>query len=548
MIIKDSLTILSEPSVIHQKHRRMKPLNMFRTSFLTLLLLSYAAILKAQCSLACKANVVVSLPSTCTVNVPPDSILVNSSATCPDGIFVGETFIGGMWVNHTFDYNDVNQDFTFRARDLVSGNSCFGTIRIEDHRPPLISNCEPRIFYCEKACNLPEPTVTECDPSYTVVFDEFYSPIPPCVSPFTSILNRHYTYTDASGNVSSCTKVFSFRRRPLTLMTFPADITINVIGPDCQPWCEDANGNPTPAPFLDPVFYATGCPKILGYPTTEVLVSPYCTPVCNIGDGCNFVVTYTDVSDPICGSNRIIHRNWNALAPCDPGISHTQNITIITDGNPDCGLPCLPPTDPAISFLPPASMKFSWQSPGQSSCVANFQLQYRFRINGVWQNWNTTTTQGTSVEIQSIPSLTNGQWRVRTECNGTSKSPYLPIMKFRTPRIFYTLTDGNLSEENTLDDAQEQESETGDTRVSKLYPNPNNGQVTVELENALSNVSKFTVTDISSQEVYAQDLPAGTSRLSLDLSNLTTGLYFFRITDGSNNVLNEKVQIITGDH
>jgi PKD repeat protein len=79
----------------------------------------------------------------------------------------------------------------------------------------------------------------------------------------------------------------------------------------------------------------------------------------------------------------------------------------------------------------------------------------------------------------------------------------------------------------------------------KLFPNPNKGTFTVELETGISGEYVMSITNVAGQELTARviQVTSGKVLLSVDISNLADGLYFFRLTgEGSQAVLPVSVQ------
>ncbi len=79
------------------------------------------------------------------------------------------------------------------------------------------------------------------------------------------------------------------------------------------------------------------------------------------------------------------------------------------------------------------------------------------------------------------------------------------------------------------------------SNIIKLYPNPANKQVTIELPQTADNTITYQikVTDIAGKIVMEQKQLSGTHQLSLD--KLTTGTYLIEITDTKGNKTTEKL-------
>lgn len=62
-----------------------------------------------------------------------------------------------------------------------------------------------------------------------------------------------------------------------------------------------------------------------------------------------------------------------------------------------------------------------------------------------------------------------------------------------------------------------------------VYPNPFDGQLTLEMKEAISNSSALQVSDVLGRVVYTQDIPSGTQTLNLTLENLMAGTYYLDV-------------------
>lgn len=62
----------------------------------------------------------------------------------------------------------------------------------------------------------------------------------------------------------------------------------------------------------------------------------------------------------------------------------------------------------------------------------------------------------------------------------------------------------------------------------EIYPNPNNGNFTIEIFNSTNN-SQFEIANIQGQIVYKQNISSGESKMEINNINLSQGVYFARI-------------------
>jgi methionine-rich copper-binding protein CopC len=70
-----------------------------------------------------------------------------------------------------------------------------------------------------------------------------------------------------------------------------------------------------------------------------------------------------------------------------------------------------------------------------------------------------------------------------------------------------------------------------------LYPNPSNGQFTLDFTSVKNQVSSVKIYDLVGKNVYSKDakINEGANKLSIDVSNLTSGVYIL-------NIENQKVK------
>ncbi len=75
-----------------------------------------------------------------------------------------------------------------------------------------------------------------------------------------------------------------------------------------------------------------------------------------------------------------------------------------------------------------------------------------------------------------------------------------------------------------------------------IYPNPNNGIITIEsnLDNYGNTKSFYQLTDITGKTLLQGT--ATTSKFNLDISALSSGVYFISITDGEKQVYGKVVK------
>lgn len=504
--------------------------------FLTLLLLTgvfaFSTRANAQCSIAVHNQVNAALsPVTCSYTPTVSDFLV--SQNCPGGSLVAQVLIGGVWVTSpTFTYSSVNQNYQFRVRDQVSGNFAVGNLKIQDKNPPVITCGLPATIYCENTCTaLPSPTVNDCDPNCTITFTET-TILPACANPNIRIISRVYKATDAGGNTATCAWTYNIRRRQISDITYPASLTLNVSGTDCSPWCENWSSNPAPSPTSNAAQFGPGVPTIGGVPIAATLnpaagCNARCVPSCGL------TANYSDAVTVLCGTNRRISRTWTITSSCGANATYVQTINIYTDGNTNCGQTCLPPTNLTHQLPNSTTVRFLWTA--SPSCVVNYQVQYRFKVGGVWSGWSGTAVLATNALVPRPAGAVEGQYKISTLCNGIL-SAVSPVYNFLMP-AFRGATERS-------DDATTPAPVFSETEnFPAVWPNPTRDEVNVDLGTPLAEPGLLTILAIDGRLVHTQPLPAGTQQATMRLAGQPDGLYFFQLQiDGK--VTTEKVELI----
>lgn len=116
----------------------------------------------AQCALACNGYTQVSLDQNCEAEITPAMILNADTTICPRGIFeVTVSYHGHVIPTSpvvTCDY--LNMSLTVMVRDMVSGNSCWGEIFVEDKLAPRIE-CGSDTLFCYQMPKYTGPKITD---------------------------------------------------------------------------------------------------------------------------------------------------------------------------------------------------------------------------------------------------------------------------------------------------------------------------------------------------------------------------------------------------
>ena len=486
----------------------------------------------AQCSIAVHNQVNAALaPATCSYTPTVSDFLV--SQNCPGGSLVAQVLIGGVWVTSpTFTYSNVNQTYQFRVRDQVSGNFAVGNLKIQDKTAPVITCGAPVTIYCENTCGtFPSPTVNDCDPACALTYTEtIINPL--CDNPNLRVINRVYKATDAGGNTATCAWTYNIRRRQISDITYPASITLKVNGTDCSPWCEGWLNNPAPSPAGNAAQFAPGVPTIGGVPLTATQnPAAGCNGLCV--PGCGFTVNYSDAVTVLCGTNRRISRTWTVSSSCGLNTTYVQTINIYTDGNTSCGQACLPPTALTHQLPNSTTVRFVWTAP--ASCIVNYQVQYRFKVGGVWSGWSGTAVLATNALVTRPVGATEGQYKVSTLCNG--------VLSAVSPTYNFLMNAFQGTTERSDDTAASPVFSATEESFPAVWPNPASDEVNIDLGAPLTEPGVLTILAIDGRLVHTQPLPTGTQQVSMPLLGQPEGFYLFRL-QANGTVTTKKVELV----
>ena len=289
----------------------------------------FVNVLVTPTSLTCNDLVYISLDDeTCALNILPDMIL-EGTYNCFDDYFVelDKTlpFGNGPWVPGFINATDIGKTYQVRITHLVSGNKCWGNIKIEDKLAPALT--------CENfsvPCNTPDlspnylfntleilaalPTVTDCQ-NFTLTHIDVENP-QNCSSAFTNIIFRFWTAQDASGNTSTCLQTIGLIRPMLTDVFPPTDYDgIDAPGFNCTA------AYPTPSWIESQGLQ--GYPYVFGQPI-----------------GCTIRWEFHDFKILVCDGTYKIRREWTIVDEClGDGIIYNQIIKVEDKQGPEMVCP-----------------------------------------------------------------------------------------------------------------------------------------------------------------------------------------------------------------
>lgn len=286
----------------------------FNLLWAVLACLSFTNFSYGQCTLACNDLVNVSLPPEGFGIITPDIVLDGEETFCPGPKIVTVYSPFGEDLHDTVTCNELNLVLNVTVFDLNSGNSCWGTLFIQDYLPPIIT-CSDLTVNCTTNLSpdsLGYPLVVDnCDSSPNLTYTG--QPVmQPCNSQYSAILMRTWHASDTSNNYATpCVQKIYIKRPSFSDIVFPP----NRDGFQAPPIsCSNPNTHPS----------NTGYPTIDGKPVTQY---------------CKMNVTYEDLIIGGCANEQSILRSWVVLNCCTNEIlEHNQIIKVSDDIGPviDC--------------------------------------------------------------------------------------------------------------------------------------------------------------------------------------------------------------------
>ncbi|MBK8829716.1 MAG: T9SS type A sorting domain-containing protein [Saprospiraceae bacterium] len=260
-------------------------------------------------AIACYDHLNVSIDNACGTVILSGTILTGEM----EGNNTYEVFIidihGDTVPNATLTYEHVGQTFKVSVVSQCTGQSCWGYVTVEDKLGPIINcicapdetslRCTITCFEIEEilAGNIPErlrPTVFDNCGSPTLEVTNVDLHYETCEGGYVEVT---WLATDASGNTSTCTQLFTIVPLNLESLLFP---------PDYLGECGDSS---------DPS--NTGWPQVYGDDIT------------NVPGHCNIISSYIDKPIQLCGGGIKIMRTWTVFDWCVPTrIDHVQFIDL----------------------------------------------------------------------------------------------------------------------------------------------------------------------------------------------------------------------------
>ncbi|MBL7782694.1 MAG: T9SS type A sorting domain-containing protein [Saprospiraceae bacterium] len=276
-------------------------------------------------NLVCNDLVTVSLPASCTVDILPDMVLEGSYPCFDDYEVTIDRILplgNGPWAPGVINQDDIGHTYAVRVTHLVSGNSCWGQLKVEDKLPPVMT-CTDFNLNCNIPSNTPDyltangivpfiqayPVVVDCQG-----FDLTYKDVATdedCASGYTKTIVRTWTAVDHSGNKATCSQTIHFLRPTMMDVVLPENYD-NLQAPALP--CSSAYPSPE---YLNGIGLQ-GTPTVFGQP-----------------DGCNIGWGYTDERIDVCEGTYKVIRHWTLVDWCTNQTQHyNQLIKVLDDDGP----------------------------------------------------------------------------------------------------------------------------------------------------------------------------------------------------------------------
>lgn len=274
-------------------------------------------IVEPPVNLICNNNIQVSLNENCETVLEADGILEGDQENYDlfDIVVMNQA---GENVGNVLGEEHIGQTLTVKVEDFCSGNSCWGTITVEDKLPPQFDCPDPITVACTRDLDTIDPPIatdncdTDIDP---VLINEIFTSLDCDGNDLVGRVVRTWEATDDSGNVSDrCEQVINLQKFTLDDVDFPENLD-NEDLPALD--CDNANTDPS----------NTGFPLLDG-------------GAIDGGDFCRMAASFSDDIIDACGGSFKILRTWTVYDWCEPLLAgdnprmHVQVIKVEDDNDP----------------------------------------------------------------------------------------------------------------------------------------------------------------------------------------------------------------------
>jgi hypothetical protein len=178
-------------------------------------------------SLSCNGLATLPLDQNCQGVLTAGAVLEGGPYGCYENYVVDldktVPYGNGPWVPAEVDLGELGKTYQYRVTDPVTGNRCWGDLKVVDELPPVVTCADISVD-----CNGPgltPPTTTDCQTvtltwNDIAVVDNF--PAQP-----NKIITRKWTATDASGNTATCIQTVSVTDNGGPVANCPTDMTVS---------------------------------------------------------------------------------------------------------------------------------------------------------------------------------------------------------------------------------------------------------------------------------------------------------------------------------
>ncbi|MCC7245075.1 MAG: HYR domain-containing protein [Saprospiraceae bacterium] len=241
-----------------------------------------------------------------------------ASTTCPGALQVNLYNAFGQPLPNPLTCAQEGLTVTAVVRHIGTGNSCSGTITIQDWLPPQLS-CPDKFIFCTQDTDpytVGMPDMTDnctASGSLTTAYSDNTTTLG-CGSyqngiPVLKRIDRTWLVTDLSGNQNDCVQKIWIKHIGLQDVSFPQNLD-NIAKPSLR--CGQDAGN----------LSLTGQPTVEGVPVDN---SPFC----------ELAIAYSDQILPVCPpAGYVVLRQWTAVDFCTGSSTNKTQIIKVEDKTP----------------------------------------------------------------------------------------------------------------------------------------------------------------------------------------------------------------------
>jgi hypothetical protein len=268
----------------------------------------------------CNDLLQVSLDDADCENIIHPDMLLEGSYYCYDDYSVVLSYPAGtnsFNPANVVDQSHAGEVLYYSIVHVLSGNVCWGQVKVEDKLPPVLTCPATAQILCTQdkddlTLTGGSPAVTDCSDyllNYTDDYEQFSCSQNPTVR---TRITRSWIATDQWSNSDTCVQIIDVLRGTTDQVAFPANLTLS---------CSTLPNGATPD--------YTGWPTIGGINLN------------NQGNGdCGISAVYSDQVLPYCEGSYEVLRTWTVKSICagGTGITHVQSI-VVEDAAPTITLP-----------------------------------------------------------------------------------------------------------------------------------------------------------------------------------------------------------------